>query len=66
MYRIRRTKETATGKRFLVESSRGKTIICSSVSDDRRCISNPECEGQQSYVVKKWEKLSGKQNFVWE
>jgi hypothetical protein len=63
MFKILRSKETATGKRFLVQSSYGKTIICSSVSEDLRCISNAECEGQQSYVVKKWNKISGKQRF---
>ena len=57
-YEIKRSKETATGTRYLVNHWRSrKWIICSHASDNS--IANPECEGKRDYVLKKWDKIVG-------
>ncbi len=61
-YEIKRSKETATGTRYLVRHWRSnKWIICSHASDNS--IANPECEGQREYVLKNWKQICGKQSF---
>ena len=61
-YEIKRSKETATGTRYLVRHWRSnKWIICSHASDNS--IANSECEGQREYVLKNWKQICGKQSF---
>ena len=61
-YEIKRSKETATGTRYLVRHWRSnKWIICSHASDNS--IADPECQGQREYVLKNWKQICGKQSF---
>ncbi len=63
-YEIRRTKETATGTRYLVRCNRlGKWAICSWVGSEGNCMGNPECQGQYDYVLKKWNKIIERKSY---
>ena len=66
MYKIIRTKETATGKRYLVRNERtSKFAIATYVSDDGNAIS-PESQGKWGYIMPIWNKISGKTKvFSW-
>ena len=63
-YEIRRTKETATGTRYLVRCNRlGKWAICSWVGSTGSAMGNPECQGQYDYVLKKWNKIIERKSY---
>jgi hypothetical protein len=60
MYKIIRTKETATGKRYLVRDNfTGKLAIATYVSSDGNAMS-PENQGKYGYIMPIWNKISGK------
>ena len=60
MYKIIRTKETATGKRYLVRVGfTGKLAIATYVSSDGNAMS-PENQGKYGYIMPIWNKISGK------
>ena len=60
-YEIKRSKETATGMRYLVKCNRlGKYAITSWVGSTGSAMGSPECQGNYEYVMKKWKKIVGK------
>ena len=60
-YEIKRSKETATGMRYLVKCNRlGKWAITDSVGSTGSSMGTVECQGKYDYVMKKWKKIVGK------
>ena len=65
-YEIKRSKETATGMRYLVRCNRlGKYAITTWVGSTGSSMGTVECQGKRDYVLKKWNKIVGKQKFHW-
>jgi hypothetical protein len=66
-YEIKRSKETATGTRYLVRCNRlGKWAITTWVGSTGSSMGTVECQGKRDYVLKKWNKIVGnRQKFHW-
>ena len=59
-YEIKRSKETATGTRYLVRCNRlGKYAITTWVGSTGSSMGTVECQGKRDYVLKKWDKIVG-------
>ena len=62
-YETKRSKETATGTRYLVRCNRlGKYAITTWVGSTGSSMGTVEAQGSYDYVMKKWEKIVG--NYV--
>ena len=70
MFQVKQKITTLCGQEiFLVYyKSTGKFIICErpNMIDERHAnaICNPRNEGSYNYIIKKWDKISGKREFI--
>ena len=63
-YEIKRSKETATGMRYLVKCNRlGKYAITTWVGSTGSAMGSVECQGKYDYVMKEWRKNFGKERY---
>ena len=63
-YEIKRSKETATGMRYLVKCNRlGKYAITTWVGSTGAAMGSGEWQGKYDYVLKQWNQNFGKERF---
>ena len=70
MFQVKQKITTLCEQEFFLVfyQSTGKWMICERPNmisrTEANAICNKQCEGQYNYIIKKWEKFSGKREFI--